>query len=425
MSQSSSFDPILGSISRRLNRAVWLERAVPLLAAVIAGFGVLMLLLKMVAPQWVPFSVAVFAPLPLLLFYAYLACRKKNCFFNESEVAEVVDHLSGSDGQVTAAYERPALVPDTRFYETVQQRLREHLPRLDAAYYARRLGPAVLFSAAVLVIPPRPPSGEKGSQEMLAAVTQPLAEKLQMSAEMLPEEEKEELEKALEEVQKNPDGVSKEQWEAVEEMEQRLEDAMQQTEAAAGQMASALNELAGMMGEQSGDSSPLGDDAEKKQRMEQIIQDLELRSQNPKMPLSKEQRKKMREMMGKCKNGKCDKAELEKLRKELQGLCEKMGKCNGSDAGRGGVNRGRGDAALVLGEEKTIDAAFQEKEVANQFIAPEDMVDLGVIPVEPKPDPGRFSPSTVKNFGEQQGSNVNRTRISPSQKDVVSRYFAK
>jgi len=402
-----------------------MERAVPVTAGVLAGFAVVMLLLKMVAPQYVPFSAVVFAPLPLLLFYTYTICRKSGRFFNESEVAEVVDHLSYSDGQVTSAYERPQLVRDASFYQQVQQRLEQHLPRLDAAYYSRRLGPALLFAAAVMFVPPRPPSEDKLRQEMLAAVTQPLSEKLQMNAEFLPEKEKEELEKALEEVQKNPEGVSKEQWEAVEEMEQRIQNAVEQSEVSAGQMAGALNELAGMMGQQPGDSTPLPDDAEKKQRMEQIIADLSLRAQNPKTPLSAKQRKEMGDLMKQCKGGKCDKAGMEKLRKELQGMCDKMGNCNGKNAGSGGVSRGRADAALVLGEEKKIDAEFQEKEVTNQFIAPEDMVDMGIIPVEPKPEPGRFSQGTVKSFGEQQGSNVNRTRISPSQKDVVSRYFAK
>jgi hypothetical protein len=109
-------------------------------------------------------------------------------------------------------------------------------------------------------------------------------------------------------------------------------------------------------------------------------------------------------------------------------MCNKLGECNGNGKcyGKGGVDRGRGDAPLVFGEDQSLaDAEFQQKDLNNQFVTPEDMVDLGIIPIQPKPDPGKFSPGTLKNFGEQEGSNVNRTKISPSQKDVVSRYFGK
>ncbi|MGI8906337.1 MAG: hypothetical protein ACR2IE_07595 [Candidatus Sumerlaeaceae bacterium] len=419
---------ILGPVARRVNWTVWLSRAVAPAAGVLAGFAVVLLLLKMLAPQYMWWSALVFLALPVLLATVFQRCRKGDLFFRESEIAEVVDHVTASDGVVTSVYERPALAQQPDYYTRLQQKLREHFPRLNSRYFAQRLVPAAAFVAVVLMIPPRPAAGEREKQEVLTALTQPLTEKLQMNAEVLPEKDKQELQKQLEEIKQSPEGVSREQWEAVEEIQQRIENAVQQSETAAGQTASALNQLAGLLGESKGDSTPLGDDAQKKEKMEQIVQDLTLRANDPKMPLSSAQRKEMKDAMSKCKGGKCSAKDLAKLRKELAGMCEKMGmkEGDGNCYGRGGRDRGRADAPLVMGDEQKLeDAEFEEKDLNNQFVTPEDMVDLGIIPIEPKPEPGKFSPGTLKNFSAQEGSNVNRTKISPSQKDVVSRYFGK
>ena len=427
-SSTESMRQILRPVTRRVNWTVWLSRAVAPIAGVLGAFAVVLLLLKMLAPQYLWWSFCVFAALPPLLMAVTHVCRKQNMFFRESEIAEVVDHVTASDGIVTSVYERPALANRDDFYERLQQRLREHFPRLNQRYFAQRLLPAFGFVGIVAVIPPRPPAADRDKQEVLAALTQPLAEKLQMNADLLPEKEKEQLEKQLEEIKQSQENVSKEQWEAVEEVQQRIENAVQQSETAAGQMASALNQLSGMLGESKGDSTPLGDDAQQKEKMDRIVQDLTLKSDNPKMPLNGVQRREMKDAMSKCKGGTCTSKDLAKLQKELAGMCQSMGQKEGegNGGGRGGRDRGRGDAPLVMGDEgKLDDAEFQQKDLNNQFVTPEDMVDLGIIPIEPKPEPGKFAPGTLKNFSAQEGSNVNRTKISPSQKEVVSRYFGK
>lgn len=419
--------PILRPVARRLNWTVWLSRVAAPVATILVCFAVVLLILKMLVPQHRWWAIVVFVSMPVAAAYVYHLCRRHNLFFAENDIAEVVDHLTDSDGTLTAVYERPALAQESRFYDLVQQRLRQHFPRLNMKYFAQRLGPACAFVAVALLIPPRPPASDRDKQEVLVALTQPLAEQLQVNADLLPEKEKEQLEKQLEEIKQNPEGVSKEQWEAVEEVQQRIENAVQQSETAAGQMSSALNQLSGMVGDSKGDSTPLGDDAQQKEKMDQIVQDLTLKADNPKMPLSSGQRREMKDAMSKCKNASCTAKDLAKLQKELAGLCQKMGSNgNKEGTGRGGRDRGRGDAALALGDEgKLDDAEFQQKDLNNQFITPEDMVDLGIIPIQPKPDPGKFAPGTLKNFGSQEGSNVSRTKISPSQKDVVSRYFGK
>lgn len=425
MAQDPRMQTILKSLSRRVNRAVWLSRFAPWAAGVLAATAVVMLVLKLTAPTFASYSVILLLGIPAAMYDAFALCRRKGLFFREKEIAEVVDHVTGSDGLVSTSYERPELVGQEQILPEVQRRLAGHVPRLDPRYYGRKLGPAALFLGAALVIPPRPPAPERERQEVLAVVSQPLAEKLQMAAELLPEQEREELEQQLEAIQNSTEGVSREQWEAVEEVQQRIDNAVEQSELAAGQMTSALNQLAGMMGEQPADSTPLGNDAEKQAKMDEIVQDLALRADDKKMPLNEQQRQQLRDAMKQCKNGQCSKKDIENLRKELAGLCDKLGKCKGGDnpGGRGGVGEGGADSSLLLGAEKQLDFEAQQQMVQNQYLTPEDMVDLGVVPVQPKPEPGKFAPGTLQEFGAQQGSNVNRTRISPGQRDVVSKYF--
>ena len=80
---------------------------------------------------------------------------------------------------------------------------------------------------------------------------------------------------------------------------------------------------------------------------------------------------------------------------------------------------------MVFGDPEALDAAkYKDQELFNRFLSGDDLVDLGIVPIRPKPDPGRFSPGTVQAYGTREGTNVSRTKISPSQRDVVAKYFA-
>jgi hypothetical protein len=422
-------------LARRLNLGVWLGQFAAPLATLVAVFAAMLLVLKMVAPGLAPYSWLVFAMLPILMLATGAWCRKQNLFFTLPEIAELADYFTRSDGRLTTAFERPGLFAEPGFYKQVATLVKSRLPHFDAKWYAMRFLPVAAFAAAAIIIPPRQPETPK-SQQVLAAITQPISEQLQAAQELLPEKEREEIQKQLEEIQKTPAAVSKEQWEAVEEIQQKVDNAVEQAQATAQQVASQVSELASMSGSHQGDSTPMGD-SPTQQSMDSIIQDLTLKAENPAVPLNAKQRSALKSAMGKAKAGKLKKAELKNLEQDLKSLCEKLGQCkggrcngngqcngNGPNPGRGGVNRGRGDAELVLGEEKHVAGAqFQDTELENQYVATEDLMDLGVVPVEPKTEPGTFSASAVKSFGEESGANVSRTRISPSQRSAVSKYF--
>ncbi len=413
---------VLRRVSWRINLGVFLTRAATPVAGVIIGFGVAFLLTRMLAPHLTPFTYAILVGVPAVMVWIWLRCRRENLFFNEKEVVELVDHLSVSDGLAATAYERPTLAGGATAWQTISRRLTVRPLRLNAAWFAWRLAPALLFAAAVFFVPPRKP--KEPAPNMMLAMTEPLQERLEMAAEVLPEPEREKLEEQIEQIQAAPEGVSKEKWEAVEDMEQRLENALAQSEASAYQLSSSMNQLAGMVAQQEA-KAPNVDNAELQNdiaAMAAAIQD-QLNKKN--MPVPDALKKQLQDALGKCKAGQCNSKKLSDLLKQCQGLSQKLSQCMGGNcAGRGGVDRGRADAALVFGEERHLEnAAFEEKQLENQFFQAADLVDLGITPMEPKPDPGKFKPGTVKDFGNQQGTNISRTQISPSQRGVVSRYF--
>lgn len=413
---------VLRKVAWRVNTGVYLTRCVTPVTTVLVVFGVCFLLARMLAPHWAIYTYGVFAALPVALVWVYLYCRNKGLFFNEQEVVEVVDHLSASDGLATTVYERPTLGGGLSAWKGVLANLTTGPLSLDARWFSWRLAPACLFAGAVFLVPPRMP--KPPVQDMTMTMTQTLQERMEIVAEVLPEPEREKLREQLEQIEAAPEGVSKEKWEAVEEMEQRLENAMAQSEAAAYQLSSSMNQLASMVS-QAEVKAPNSNDPELQSDIEAVARQISDQMQKNSFKMSEDLKKKIEKAMGECKGGgMCKSKELSDLLKECQGLSQELSDKQGQCYGRGGVDRGRGDAPMVFGNERFLEnPAFDAQQLKNEYFNANDLVDMGITPMQPTANPGMFKPGTVTDFGSQQGTNVSRTEISPSQRGVVSRYF--
>jgi len=422
----ASQQALVRRVARRVNLGVFLSQSAVPVAAVLITFGVVFLLSRMVAPQVGWWGLVVLAALPVVLVITWLRCRRRGLFFQEPEVIELVDHLSASDGLVASQYENPMLLRDKNraagLWATIAQRLDFSALRLDARWFGWRLLPALAFAAAVLLVPPReivaPPAATAVS------LVQPVAEKIKATAELLPEPERKKLEEQLQQVAAAPDTISKEKWEAVENLEQRLETALAQSEASAYQLSSSMNQLAQKVAEQE-TKAPNTNSAELQADISTMAANVSDQLSKQQSPMNEEMKKRLEKAMSQCKAGQCNSKELQKLQKELESLADKMKKSpGGKNAGKGGVERGRADAELVFGEEQKLDkSAVDAKQLENQFYQNSDLTDIGITKMEPKPEPGRFAPGTVRDYSGEQGNNVSRTAISPSQRGVVERYF--
>lgn len=446
MSESKGLSPVIHAIAWRVNLAVWLNRALGWCGAVLAATAVGVLLCKMLWPGSAPLALAILALLPLAGLQGWRECRRRGLFFTPAEVVEVIDHRYRDDGAVATAWENAALLPPERLYDTVANEVRERLPKIDFGYYLKKAAPALLLLAAAVAAPSRQVAPLPQSDAILASMAQPLADKLAQNEQILPEETLKELKEELKTLQQDEKGISKEKWEATEELQQRIDSAVEQSQQNVSATMASLNKLSDMM-DSSGNISGKGVEAQQ----QELLKDLEKAMKDAKTPLPQAMRREIAEMarqmqQGGSKSSQEMRQKLESLKKGLSqcpggncdgpgqvgrgaGQANKDGKGNGPDGDggpdSGGVNRGRGDAQLTLGNEKNADGAqFKDQELQSQVLSPEDMVDMGITPLQPKAEPGKFSPGTLRQFQAQQGNEVSRTRISPSQKDVIGKYFS-
>jgi polyhydroxyalkanoate synthesis regulator phasin len=417
-------------IAFRINSAVLVNCSMGFLFASLGGYAALLIVLKIAAPSYANYAHGLLTLVPFSFVYGYYQSTVKNRFFHPREIMEIVDHIYKNDGSVSSFYENPALMNQPDFFEIIQKDIACHIPRIDLVHYAKQGFPMLIFLGIALLVPPRMPPPSLQSQEILSSLTQPLIEMIVENEDILPEEEKEALLERIEDIRKSGQTVSKEQWEAIEEMEQRMDDAVQRSQQAVQSLAATVNDLQGIMNAAASPSSAGNID----QKQAELISDLHNALQNKNAPLSSALKKEISDAMGKLPgemNIKELQDGLDKLSKCLGTLacCNGPGKNNGDgdgngNPGRGGINRGRGDAAMVFGDEKKISGTYDQQELMNSYFQPDDLVDLGITPIEPNLDPGPFSPGTIRNFEKQDGSQVSRSRISPSQKNVVENYFS-
>jgi hypothetical protein len=423
---SPAFKRLIRTVARRINIATWLNCALFPLTMALALFVLALIAAKLFAASLIPWTPLLLLGIPMAWFYAHWRCRREERYFSTDNVIETIDHLYRDDGSVIAAVQSPELFPqDTLLREAVGEVL-PHIPRIQTRYYFNRALPLLLAVALAALLPVRKVAPPPQSQEILASITQPLVDKIKELEQILPEKELQDLKQELENLRKSEEGISTEKWEAVEEMEKRMDAAeakAQQSLSASAEAINKLSEQANAAGNIEGASpAPTGGASE-------ALKDLKA-ALNANQNLSPEMKKELQDIAGKMSAGESS----EELRKRLEELQQKMGKNgqgggsnppNGDGPGKGGIDRGRGDAALTFEDEKKLeDAKFNKNELKNNFFTPDDLVDLGITPIKPDPKPGEFSPAVAKQFQNQEGVQVNRTRISPSQKDVVAKYFS-
>ncbi len=436
---------MIRSITWRANLAVWLNRALAGCGWAVVATATAIVLFKMLWPGLWLMGLTLLTALPLAFGWAWVDSRKRRAFFTPPEVVEIIDHRFRDDGVVAAAWENPTLLPAETVHAEAARALAGRLPRLDLLFYAKRAIPALLLLAAALAVPPRQSAVPAQAEAILASITQPLADKLSESEQILPEETLQEFQQEIETLQQDDQGISREKWEAVEELDQRIESAVAQSRQEAQAALTSLESLSNLTDA----SGNIEGKADLSQQQDELLKDLAKSMANQDSRLPSALRK---EIAGKVSQMRQGGMSSEELRQRLSELRDKMGQMpgingdgpgqigqsgdgngngdgNGPDGdggpGSGGISRGRGDAQLTLGNEKRAQGAqFKKQELAGQFLSPQDMVDMGITPLEPKAEPGKFSPGTLRQFEAQTGSEVSRTRISPSQKNVIEKYFS-
>jgi len=425
-------------LRRRLNMAVWIHACLRPLTIFFTAWAGLLILVKMIMPGFINQALWPGLAIPFILAEVHVLCLKKRRYFDRNQSLEAVDHLFRDDGSVTACYERPELLPGEIYTETVRKAVTARAPRICWNLYLKPALPSLLFLTAALTLPQRRMPAHIRESEFLDTILSPAIEEISENRDLFSPEEQKELENLIEELREKNEGISREQWEAVEEIRDRIETTAEDKRQALMQM---IRDTDGVLNQSAEHDTPSSNsafaEAFEKTRMK-------LEQQISRNPLSAETQARLQEMlsgMKQCENAGEMRNALQELRNALShcsstGAGERYrigepeeGESGGPDAegnlpGSGGVNRGRGDAPLVQGPETTLpDAAFEQKRLENRVLVPEDLVDMGIQTMEPLAEPGVYQPAGVRSPGDISTGHSGRIRISPGQRDAVSRYF--
>jgi len=100
------------------------------------------------------------------------------------------------------------------------------------------------------------------------------------------------------------------------------------------------------------------------------------------------------------------------------------GRDGDGEPGRGGVNRGRGDADLTWGRESLPADRFKAQALpTGSYRSPDDWAPVAVLPSAPKTAPERGGSGTAVQFADTAGQTAWRRTLAPLHRSVVRHYF--
>jgi hypothetical protein len=431
---------------RRLSLGVVLGTLADALAVFLLAFGTAVLVVKLARPGWWPH--VLWLGLAVLPVAAWAWRRGLRLGYSRSEAVAHLDQRVEAGGLLMTLAESF----DERWAGRLPALERSSLPRLRPVRAVKRLALPLLFALGSVFVPLREARTATIRPNIVGTtVAEALTETLEIlkQNEVLEAKEAEELKQAIQKfAQEAKDApLTHESWEVVDALRDKMKVRAQDSFMAATQARDAVGTLS---------ADALKDGALlSAERREQLQQDAfeSLRKMSKAGKFSKaspELQKKLRELM---KEGKLalpqDPAERERFLTDLKAyldaeamrLAEARGETGDSDEddefndeagpdgdgdpGRGGVNRGRGDAKLTWGDESEADGIkFKEsvlppgtpdqpnKEVISQSAA------------TPEVNPAAKAPRAALRAAEATtGQETWNRTLRPRHRAVVRKYF--
>ena len=367
--------------------------------------------------------------------------KKRGLLYREYDACVLLDRAYRNDGTVTSYWERPELFPDEDAFKDIEEVSAGRLPRVSPGYFVRRYLPVLLFCGAALLIPARS-IHSSSVNEVLDHEIELINKVLEME-QVMPEKDRAVFEEMVNKVLDQKSGVANEQWEALDQIKQTLAEEITANLIDATKLREMAKNFSATLETSEGSNASISE----KQLLDMALAFQKALSESGELPDIEVE--KLADALGKlCDAGMpgnididkaklaqalLDKAKLAEALKDLEGelgeFCAGLGECEGLLAGnrpgRGGINRGRGDAEMTYGEESELASAeYEDKRVENRYVDEENLTKVGLTRVEPETKAGAFIEQEVKTFGAVAGGHVLKTTISPSQQDVVKRYFS-
>ena len=425
----------------RLNLALFLEKFVSPAALALGATAI-----ALAAARWrfgdkvTPWILAAAAAvLVVLAIVIHLRIQNRRGYFSAMDAAAVVDMASDENSRLLSTLERPDLAAPPGYWSAVRSNLNSSLLRLRPWYFVQRLVVPLGLIIVSLFADFARKSLHTQPAVSYAAMAAPVRAELQAAAPFLPPQEQEALQKQLDDIAKNPQGSMKEKWEAVESAGNSLDQALANSAAALQSLNDSLGQVSAAQSPETKSGSDTKSDSAagvqsslSPEQMQQLSKQLEAAAKNPQLALSREQRDALQKLSSEAKMQSISDEDMAALRKKLKERADALARqCNqpggqneSGQYGKGGVDRGRGDAPVQYGRNDAVDnPGVKQEKLDDNFLDANHLINLGITPIKPHADPGRFSPAVAQTIGRTQGSVVSRGEISPSQQKVVKNYF--
>ena len=369
------------------------------------------------------------------------------CFLRAYRPADVVamaDWLSGGQGLLLTLLE----TNDAAWAESpmVERASRFALPRLRPWRKLAALPPAVAFLAATLLLPPRVPAQANAilADDIAKDLTATLVE-LKQQELITPDEEKR-LEEEIERIRRGAqERVDSSSWEAADALRERVaaglsekQDAVKWTEESLARFAA--DAQAGANGESGSDAHA----AELTKALEKLAQSGVLGNAPPelqrllkagKLPADAKSLRELTASLAKyLAETKGRFGELARLGKEFGRFDPSEFPLDSSQSapdgdgnpGRGGINRGRGDAPLTWGKESLPFDRFKAQALPpGAARSPDDWAPLVELPGAPKESPELSASVAARQYAAVAGQTAWRRTLAPRHQSAVKKYFAK
>jgi len=441
----TSMDRWIDKHQRRLTIGQLLERGAECLAVFLFVFGSIVLAAKLLFPvAWPHVLWLALGAAPLAGLTWWLVGRER---FTRPQSVALLDRKLNAGGLLMTLSE----APDEVWAEQLPQLenvWRDSLPRIRPVRFARYLSLPLLFAAGACFVPLREAKPEPIIPNLAGQqASQELAELLEVieEAPVLDEEEelelREEIETLIEETAEKP--LTHEKWETVDALRERLKMQVDAASVTASNAHAAVASLAD--GENLSTERMAQLEGDVLEALEKMSKAGALSSASPELR-SQLQKMLKQGSLRMAKNSSQRQQQLADLKKFLKSECDKLGECRGKcqggncdgenfsenagnnsngNPGRGGVNRGRGDAEMTWGDESD-EAGTKFKEVALPpgFLDDSENETLSTTLTAPDVDPAATAPrNSSRSSSSASGSDTWNRPLRPRHRSIVRRYF--
>jgi hypothetical protein len=364
--------------------------------------------------------------------------------YRPAEVAALADSLNGGHGMLLTLLE----TNDSAWADSpmADRAVKLSLPRLRPWRRLATIVPAVAFLATALWLPQRVPQGSSAvlADDIAANLTATLVE-LKQQELITPEEEKR-LEEEIERIRRGAEErVDAPSWEAADALREKVAAGVSEKQNAVKWAEESLARYAAAA-QAGGDASAIADahSAELMKALDKLAQsgllagapaDLQRLLKSGKLPTDGASLRELAASLAKYlaeTNGRF--GDLGRLGKELGRfdpaefpLASSESSPDGDgEPGRGGINRGRGDAELTWGKESLPFDRFKAHALPPGAAgSPDDWAPVVELPGAPQESPAQSASSGARQYAAVAGQTAWRRTLAPRHQSAVKKYFEK